>query len=65
MQNGSGEELNDTSGSVETALNSSIDPITRDVERRMSMKRDGPLSSEGLRCVVCFFCAAYYKYRTF
>ncbi|VDP00134.1 unnamed protein product [Heligmosomoides polygyrus] len=46
--NGSGEELNDTSGSVETALNSSIDPITRDVERRMSMKRDGPLSSEGL-----------------
>ncbi|WKY16003.1 hypothetical protein Q1695_001018 [Nippostrongylus brasiliensis] len=45
-QNDEHDELNTTGGSLETALNSSMDPITRDVERRMSMKRDGPSNSE-------------------
>uniref|UniRef100_A0A7I4Z138 WD repeat-containing protein 44 n=2 Tax=Trichostrongylidae TaxID=6315 RepID=A0A7I4Z138_HAECO len=47
IQNGGGDETNTADGgSLEISLSSSIDPITRDVERRMSMKRDCPLSSE-------------------
>ncbi|PIO66367.1 ribosomal protein S14p/S29e [Teladorsagia circumcincta] len=42
-----GDELTVADGaSLEISLSSSIDPITRDVERRMSMKRDCPLNSE-------------------
>ncbi|KAK6052563.1 WD domain, G-beta repeat protein [Cooperia oncophora] len=49
-QNGDGgDEVTVADGaSLELSLSSSIDPITRDVERRMSMKRECPLNSEAM-----------------
>ncbi|KAK5983022.1 hypothetical protein GCK32_017054 [Trichostrongylus colubriformis] len=48
-QNGGGDGMNVADGaSIEISLSSSIDPITRDVERRMSMKRDCPLNAESM-----------------